>query len=86
MLTVTVTADHIERGMPFLCTACPVAMAIEDALGDRCNYSPSVYPHTLILWADGGRTVIPTPDPVRAFVESYDDGRSVQPFTFTLPL
>jgi len=82
MTTITVTAEHIARGVADSCDHCPVALAIREAL-----------PHGPGLWVDsahvtvgkpGHWTEVDLPDTVTHFIEAFDGGDPVRPFTFDL--
>lgn len=81
-MRITVTAQHIERGHRGLCTSCPVAIALAQAMPGS---DPSV---TLkITIRRHGRTVaFELPAAVLDFVTAFDRGDRVRPFTFELPL
>lgn len=79
MTTIRVTEDHIRRAKPEDGMACPVALAINDALpGARAHVVP---------WAATvfGRE-IPLPDDVPYLIDCYDMDRKMEPFEFELPV
>ena len=84
MTAINVTAGHIARGEPENCEACPVALAIMDALPSAGV--PSVGPSEVTFrvavdkWVD-----IDLPRAVSDFIETFDGGTAdVEPFTFEL--
>lgn len=81
-LEITVTADHIARGARCTSDACPVALAIKETLHPL---SVDVQVEVINFGVPGGKfaPVVP-PDEVACFVDEFDDGLPVQPFTFTL--
>lgn len=78
-VVVDVTADDIKAGASNDCTGCPIALALARA----CKASP---------WADRrqifakGVGVASTPLIARRFMDAFDAGADVEPFTFTLEL
>lgn len=85
-MQINVTERHIRDGVPNQCVGCPVSLAIEDALGTRCDHSPAVRDIEIVLYRDGGRESVPVPPEVREFIANYDDGLAVGPFSFELPV
>ena len=80
-IEVSVTETRIAKGRPGCGYACPIALALRGA-GFR---KAEVYGYK--VWFDGrrdsGRTRL-LPSPARRFVERFDSGKSVRPFTFKL--
>ena len=80
-LTVNVTQEHIHNGIRMKCRHCPVALALNEQ-------------HPLPneeWWGTNGREVFCGLEaeyrlPIAAwqFVDAFDSGRNVKPFTFTL--
>jgi hypothetical protein len=92
ILTVDVTADHIARGLPSACTACPVTLAILDA-GRRIglplegNVPVTVYGDDAQLTLSGCRDYVGVmPWAARHFIHQFDHGDHglVGPFTFRI--
>ena len=85
ILTVDVTQDDIDNGVQLSAMTDPIARAVIRALGtadivivDRQNIM--VQPaHDIPLLAD-------TPPNVAAFIESFDNGKTVEPFDFSIEL
>lgn len=83
MTTVTITYDHIDRGVQGQCDTCALAIGIREAFPDL---PPDKIVHVL-----GGQVQIdkwkyPLPDAAVLFQGDFDaDKREVGPLTFTLP-
>jgi hypothetical protein len=86
MTLISVTAEHIARGEPDSCRFCPVALAINGA-----------FPDAGLIAVDGDHVALcdgpslsnnwielDMPDPARRFIEAFDQGGHVEPFTFEL--
>jgi hypothetical protein len=82
MTTISVTAEHIAKGVAGDCELCPVALAILDAFPDLMYISVGL--DNIIVGPRGARTVIDAPLEVRAFIEVFDGTGDGEPFTFTL--
>lgn len=89
-MKVDVTQDHIDNGVPLDCYQCPVASAVEDALGRRAINQEWIRVGGEAIWLvthdAGGRHATPyhIPRSVRRFIARFDAGKPVQPFTFIL--
>lgn len=86
LLTVDVTQADIDAGTPKAKCGCPIALALDRAghaasiiIDDQQPSVGCVNVFISGLWAD-------LPDEASCFVDRFDAGRSVQPFTFTLDL
>ena len=71
---VSVTQDHIDDGKQDHCAECPIALAIEDAIGIKPNADNLLAEKTDKPWE------------VTVFMSRFDDGCDVEPFDFTLNL
>lgn len=81
---ISVTAEHINAGEQRDCADCPVALAIKDTLHPLSIEITDDFIH---FGLPGGRySPVHTPENVSYFVDKFDDGQPVQPFTFTLEL
>jgi hypothetical protein len=85
MTTVNVTAEHIARGTRDSCRFCPVALAVKEAFPnielvavDSAHVTMGGGPRR------GGWIEIDLPDGATRFIETFDIGDPVQPFTFEL--
>lgn len=81
-MKIIVNPDHIKRGRRGLCWACPVALAIAEALGGSCN--PWISPEAIFITRHGRQVALSIPETVVEFMTRFDAGRSVQPFEFEL--
>lgn len=82
-MKIEVTQDLIDRGVQGDCEACPIALAILLATGARevdIGYDG--------VCIGGKRRVEPgaVPDAAWQWMNAFDDGRSVEPFSFDLDL
>lgn len=75
---ITVTDDHIKQGVKRECTLCPVALAIRSQLPDS---NIDVYRSTFLIAAGH---IIKAPESVRKFIDKFDKGMDVKPFSFYL--
>ena len=79
---VTVTARHIDEGVPCTTTRCPVALAIMETVRPvRVDVQAGVINFGT---GPGQYTAVVPPDEVTWFVDEFDDLLPVEPFTFTL--
>jgi len=87
-LHVGVTEQDINWGSPNNCETCPVARAIERAVGDP-SIRVSVGLHTIRLrkWFHTTHSaLLPGSHPVAVFVQKFDKGEPVEPFSFDVNL
>ena len=81
MTTITVTAEHIARGDRKTCSTCPIALAFDAAIPEAVNLS--VTWGYASVWLDLGKAVTYVlPPAAREFIEHFDGGLPVSPFTF----
>lgn len=79
-MTINVTYSHIINGHREDCTRCPITLALRDAGLTKAtsgNLSVSGIP---------GRPAFPLPESARKFIRRFDEGHSVEPFSFELDL
>lgn len=76
MLRISVTEDHIKRGIAQNCHLCPVALALCDAGFDDVAVGPKVIRI--------GKEIVPTPIEVRIFVMNFDTHQNTIPMEFDL--
>lgn len=76
-MTIHVTEDDIKKGQRDNPSCCPVAKALR-------RYKPGMTVGRIGLYQSDG-TMHPMPDAVETFVDCFDNGKPVQPFTFELP-
>jgi hypothetical protein len=80
--TITVTQEDINDGKGGNCTLCPIALAAKRTFPDIC---PVVGAYFLVLDSAPGEEdgeLIPLPGDAQQFVEDFDFGRPVEPFSF----
>lgn len=77
-MKVDVTQEHIDCGKPLEPLYCPVALAI-----DEQAHKVVIVNYWKLAAADDSFSS-PTPVVVRRFVERFDRGLSVKPFSFEL--
>lgn len=86
-IEVEVTDDDIRDGVKDMCRYCPIALAIRRKHFDA---RVEVYPSTARFWPSGNRSgdsmFGDLPDEAMSFIEQFDKGKSVSPFTFKLNL
>lgn len=78
-MKITVTEEHIRRGRRRACSACPLALAISEAVGMRMEVG------VLSTWCDPAK-LITLPEEAQEFIDRFDRGRKVHPFSFELPI
>lgn len=83
LLDVEVTAEDIAKGVKEDCGACPVALALR-----RAGLGRAMVDGTSISWSFGvsGGGDVECPCHVAEFIESFDEGDDVEPFSFQLTL
>lgn len=83
---VTVTKKHIEdarkkRSISLITRNCPIARAIRAAMkSNRWEVGLSS------AWTKGGKLYTDLPAVAQRFVQNFDSGNVVKPFSFTLSL
>ena len=84
-ITVHVTQEMIDAGIPKTCISCPIQLAMRQIM-DRdffCEVNKvavSVFNNACELQAE-----IHLPVTARNFIHRFDNGEPVEPFSFTLP-
>ncbi len=77
---IEVTATDIKKGEPFNVYTCPIGRAISRTLRIK-----SVYVAELIEYHKSGKYFVATlPVKVEKFIDRFDGGKLVKPFSFTL--
>lgn len=77
-LKVEVTSEHIAKGDAFNPCGCPIALAILQAVR---------HPFVVVAVSTGiviRQNTYPMPAEVIAFIDAFDAGQPVQPFTFEI--
>ena len=80
MNKVRVTRKHIKMGMPAAAASCPIALAVRDYMKGY-EYGTIYVDHEYIGIGPHGFLC---PRKVKRFIEAFDAGRPVEPFTFLL--
>lgn len=75
--TIRVTAAHIKAGKRSQCTACPIALAIKDAVPGMLV---AAHPGSVFI----GYKSFKTPKVAADFMTAFDALKEVKPFTFQL--
>jgi hypothetical protein len=78
-ITVSVTQSNIDNGCSHSCSSCPVALALRD-LGDKYSYLVNC---AALYNIHHERVAVLPCDAVR-FIQDFDLGRPVKPFTFNV--
>jgi hypothetical protein len=78
-MTIHVTQEHIDKGLKS-CGGCPIALALRDAGFNDVV----VFQRRFIYDARRGSPSHTLPPEAREFIEKFDKGRTVQPFSFEL--
>lgn len=84
-LTVTVTAEHIQRGKRLDCARCPIALATRPLLVG-CEEVEVFATHVEIRVAPGDLVHTQLPHEASLFVARFDGGLYVEPFTFEMAI
>lgn len=79
---VRVTAGHIEQGKASDCLACPIALAITDAIPGPV--AVAVDQMEVTAWIAWETWRAATPGVARKFIKRFDDDEAVKPVEFTL--
>ena len=78
-MRVIVKQEHIDKGLPYECTVCPIALALQEYTGQQwqvqvCTaYSPRT-----------PTTYYRLPPEASRFIHAFDKGEPVAPFEFDL--
>ena len=75
---IRITESNIKNGIPQHCSRCPTALALRRQIP---GVSWVVEEDYLDLDDE-----YPTPKSVRKFIEAFDHGKPVKPFSFTIEL
>ena len=84
-MKISITQDHIDRGIRFNCSRCPAALAIIEATGREVEVSISwVWLHEK-KYERAARRIRISPE-VSQFMREFDVGLPVLPFDFELEM
>jgi hypothetical protein len=78
-MRIRVTDNHIGKGERRSIFCCPIALAIKKRIGMR-NISVGIHQVRI----EG--KLFELPSEAKGFIEDFDTGRPVAPFTFDLPI
>lgn len=83
VVVVSVTKDHIKKGVKSEKDCCPMALAMKDA-----GCKDVIVDRTAMFFREtnGDENAIVLPDDVKRFVDDFDRGMKVKPITFKLTL
>ena len=86
MVTIYVEQWHIDKGKPAECGSCPVALAVKDVL--RESFLVNVGMCTVAVFTDDGSQSWgdDLPEVANRFIDRFDLGMRVSPFSFELPI
>ena len=89
-LTVHVTEYHLQEGVRDSCVACPVALAISEALfaaGNKWRLTAVLTDSLTLVRADGPERVLGLPNAVVEVITAIDTNpRSLRPLPFSFDL
>lgn len=77
---VSITHNHIDYGRPRRCSACPIALAVNELTKD--DVSPKVYAHAISF--GGFFACLPTE--AMEFINSFDRAEDVYPIDFRIDI
>ena len=78
-MLIEVTAEDIKKGEQGNCWRCPIALALIRAFRTDDVAAPGPY-------ARINHERLDLPNEVRRFIDDFDNGDEVSPFTFELPI
>lgn len=82
---VSVTLDHIRKGVQNNCHLCPVAIAIREAWPTPLKLTDvDVTINHVIITGVHDDAILGLPGPASQFIERFDKGQTVYPFEFDL--
>ncbi len=84
-MTIHVTQSHIDAGIKGQCTQCPIALAARVAIGQGHRIQVS-FCNIIAICGGYKSTLYPLPQEAQAFVEAFDAGQPVQPFSFKVDI
>jgi hypothetical protein len=76
---INITLDDIWRGRPYSMSECPIALAIARAVGGNVKVFVHVRDGTVV-----GEKVFYLHEIASAFIDRFDKGKKVEPFSFDL--
>lgn len=79
-MTVNVTQKHIDEGWPRVCGKCPIALALKENAWTQ----PMVTHKQIWDCYNYGKTISNLPPEACEFIEKFDKGEKVEPFSFEI--
>lgn len=80
--TINVTEDDIRKGQIGNCDACPVALALQRAIGRRW-----IYTYGRVVDAKGAKThLCELPEIATQFIKKFDSAKKVNPIQFEIEI
>ena len=79
--TINVTQEHIDAGIQSSCKKCPIALALESALGDEYSANVGGSHFRVGKHRFPGK---PLPSVAKRFIQAFDLGFAVSPFSFEI--
>ncbi len=83
-ITVKVTAQHIDTGVPNNCHGCPIVLALAAVLPPGCSDIEAGYGRVGFEDPDGVEQWAEMPKEGWQFIGLFDTGRPVEPFSMPL--
>ena len=78
---ITVTRDHIRKGVVNDEECCPIALALQEAGSGGVK----VKRHNILFYGEPIPLVTWLPQSAMRFIKRFDDGEHVEPFKFYVP-
>lgn len=82
-IKIEVTQKHIDNGKSEDCYSCPIALAVSEHLHEYVE-AHVMHGSVSFLPITGRDTVTKLPFEVRDFINEFDEGGEVEPFSFEL--
>lgn len=79
MITINVTQEDIDAGLPIKCIQCPIALAAKRVFGHEVSVAATYIHDIKSGYYDLPRAAVD-------FVAAFDKGRTVTPFSFEVQL
>lgn len=84
MTTINVKQHHIDKGWLCECRDCPIAQAVNEVL--KQDHYAEVNRQNIAICNNLNSIILESPTSVSKFVEEFDNGLHVSPFSFELDL
>ena len=83
-VTVEVTADDIAHGKPGRCSSCPIALGVIRSGIGATDIAVGLETCWVSMAHDEHLTGYEMPDEALDFIDAFDNGRPVAPFSFSM--